>query len=67
MRLDRDKRYQIKALLAAGLMQKEIAKLLDVKEPTLSREISRNGGRICDMERSRTARGARRRTGEARL
>ena len=46
MRLDRDKRYQIKALLSAGLMQKEIAKLLDVKEPTLSREISRNGGRI---------------------
>ena len=45
MRLDRDKRYQIKALLSAGLMQKEIAKLLDVKEPTLSREISRNGGR----------------------
>lgn len=46
MRLDRDKRYQIKALLSAGLMQKEIAKLLDAKEPTLSREISRNGGRI---------------------
>ena len=45
MRLDRDKRYQIKALLDAGLMQKEIAKLLDITEATLSRELSRNGGR----------------------
>lgn len=45
MRLDRDKRYQIKALLDAGLMQKEIAKLLNVKECTLSNELKRNGGR----------------------
>lgn len=45
MRLDQVKRYQIKTLLDAGFAQKEIAKLLKVTEPTLSRELSRNGGR----------------------
>ncbi|MBR2681080.1 MAG: IS30 family transposase [Exiguobacterium sp.] len=45
MRLDRDKRYQIKTLLDAGFAQKEIAKQLKITEPTLSRELTRNGGR----------------------
>ena len=45
MRLDQVKRYQIKTLLDAGFWQKEIAKLLKITEPTLSRELSRHGGR----------------------
>lgn len=45
MRLNRDIRYQISALLAAGHQQKVIAKLIGISEGGLSKEISRNGGR----------------------
>lgn len=45
MRLSRDIRYQISALLVAGHQQKVIAKLVEISEGGLSKEISRNGGR----------------------
>jgi len=43
MRLNRDKRYQIKALLEVGLNQKAIAKQIGISEGGLSKEIFRNG------------------------
>ena len=45
MRLNRDKRYQISALLVVGHQQKVIAKQVGISEGGLSKEISRNGGR----------------------
>ncbi|WP_366522488.1 hypothetical protein [uncultured Fibrobacter sp.] len=45
MRLNRDIRCQISALLVAGHQQKVIAKLVGISEGGLSKEISRNGGR----------------------
>lgn len=45
MRLNRDIRYQISALLVSGHQQKVIAKLVGISEGELSKEISRNGGR----------------------
>lgn len=45
MRLDREKRYQIKALLDAGRLQKDIANQLGMSPGGLSRELLRNGGR----------------------
>ena len=44
MRLNRDIRYQIYALLVAGHKQKAIAKQIGISEGGLSKEISRNGG-----------------------
>lgn len=44
MRLNRDKRYQIKALLEAGILQKDIARMLKISPGGISKEISRNGG-----------------------
>lgn len=44
MRLNRDKRYQIEALLEAGIPQKDIARMLGISPGGLSKEISRNGG-----------------------
>ena len=45
MRLNRDLRYQIKALLEAGLLQKDIANQLGITPGGLCRELQRNGGR----------------------
>ena len=45
MRLDRDLRYQIKALLDAGHLQKTVASQLGISPGGLSRELKRNGGR----------------------
>lgn len=45
MRLNRDLRYQIKALLDAGLSQKTVASQLGISPGGLSRELGRNGGR----------------------
>ncbi len=44
MRLNRDKRYQIKALPEIGIFQKDIARMLGISPGGLSKEISRNGG-----------------------
>ena len=53
MRLNRDIRYQIYALLVAGHKQKAIAKQIGISEGGLSKEISRNGGcRKYDPEKS---------------
>ena len=56
MRLNRDIRYQISALLVAGHQQKVIAKLVGISEGGLSKEISRNGGRK-KYEQERLTRG----------
>lgn len=45
MRLNRDVRYQIKALLEAGLLQKDIANQLKITPGALTKELQRNGGR----------------------
>ena len=45
MRLNRDKRYQIKALLNVGLLQKDIANQVGMTPGALSKELNRNGGR----------------------
>lgn len=45
MRLNRDIRYQIKALLEAGLLQKDIANQLKITPGALTKELQRNGGR----------------------
>jgi IS30 family transposase len=43
-RLNQDQRYQIEALIRAKIIQKEIAEIIGVTPPTISREISRNTG-----------------------
>ena len=43
--LTREERYQIYALKKAGHKQNEIAEVLERSESTISRELSRNGGR----------------------
>lgn len=45
MRLNRDKRYQIKALLNVGLLQKDIANQVGMTPGALSKELNRNGGK----------------------
>ena len=45
MRLNRDLRYQIKALLDAGHSQKTVASQLGISPGGLSKELKRNGGR----------------------
>jgi len=42
--LTREQRYQIYALMKAGLYQTQIAKVIDVHKSTISREIQRNKG-----------------------
>ncbi len=45
MRLNRELRYQIKALLDARLFQKDVARQLGITPGALSRELNNNGGR----------------------
>ena len=44
-RLAQGERYQIQGWLRAGLTLADIAQLLGVHKSTVSREVSRNGGR----------------------
>ncbi len=45
MRLNRELRYQIKALLDARLFQKDVARQLGITPGALSKELNKNGGR----------------------
>ncbi len=45
MRLNREKRYQIKALLDVGLLQKDVANRVGMTQGALSKELKRNGGK----------------------
>ncbi len=45
MRLNRELRYQIKALLDARLFQKDVARQLGITPGALSKELKNNGGR----------------------
>ena len=45
MRLNREKRYQIKALIDAGIKQKNIVKQVGITPGALTKEPQKNGGR----------------------